>query len=81
MGLHTGRIQTMPTCCRERGSTCAAHWYQPTPRKFHEETHPRRLLMAMLFLGVYKEKHWSATMLAHPVSLLKFCCEVDRHLS
>lgn len=65
MGLHTGRIQTMPGCSREPEQqtccTCAAYWYQPTHGKLHEETCPGSLLMAMLFLGVFKEKHWSAT--------------------
>lgn len=59
MGLHSGRIQTMPSCHRECAGTCAGHWYQPTHGKL---TCPGRLLMAMLCLGVFKEKHWSETL-------------------
>lgn len=38
MGVHTGRIQTMPTCYRECGSMCAAlvpayTWKTHLPRK------------------------------------------------
>lgn len=79
----------MPTSYWECGSTCAAHWYQPTHGKL---TCSGGLLLSMLFLGVFKKNiglelyiYSLGLMLAHlgshPVTLPKSCCEGHRHLS